>query len=76
MPGDPKRCRLNATRCLRLAGLASNPERRGRLSALAETWRKLAAQTEADQALLDTLSNLDFDAPYDALPLALHLKAA
>jgi hypothetical protein len=61
---------------LRLAGLAANPQRRETLRALAETWRKLAAQSESDHALLDTLSMLDFDAPYDALPLALHLKAA
>jgi hypothetical protein len=36
----------------------------------------LAAQTEADQALLDALSKLDFDEPYRALVLAIHLKAA
>jgi hypothetical protein len=43
--------------------------------ALAETWTRLAAELESDQALLRTLSELGFSEPYDALPLALKLRS-
>jgi hypothetical protein len=42
--------------------------------ALAETWTKLAAELEADQALLHALFELEFSEPYDAVPLALNLR--
>jgi hypothetical protein len=47
-------------------------------------WRELAAELETDQALLDTLTELDFSPqpaepqpsePYEALPYALHLRS-
>ena len=76
MPGDPEKCRLNAARYLKLSERAKNPARRQSLAALAETWAKLAAENEADQALLHTLSELEFDEPFYALPEALNLRAA
>ena len=44
MPGDPKECRLNAERCLRLGERARGQEARQNFAALAETWTKLAAE--------------------------------
>jgi hypothetical protein len=76
MPGDPEQCRLNAARCLKLSERAKNPARRQSLLALAETWAKLAAENESDEALLRTLSELEFDEPFYALPDALSLRAA
>jgi hypothetical protein len=75
MPGDPKECRFNAVRCLRLAKRARRPEVRQAFVALAETWTRLAAELESDQALLRTISELEFSEPYDALPLALKLRS-
>jgi hypothetical protein len=49
---------------------------RERLVALAETWTRLAAELEANQALLNALSELQFDEPFYAGPEALNLRAA
>jgi hypothetical protein len=76
MPGDPARCRSNAVRYLELSERAKDPVRRQTLAALAETWKKLAAELEADQALLSTLSELQFDEPIYALPEAQNVRAA
>ena len=76
MPGDPAQCRLNAVRCFKLSEHAKDPPRRQSLAALAETWTKLAAETESDQVLLRTLSELEFDEPFYAVPAALNLRAA
>jgi hypothetical protein len=76
MPGDPSQCRSNAMRYLKLSERARDPARRERLGVEAETWTKLAAELEADQALLNTLSELEFDEPFYELPTALHLRAA
>ena len=67
-------CRLNAERCLRLAERARRPEVRQSLTALSETWTKLAAQLESDEALLSALLELEVGEPYDALPQALGLR--
>ena len=67
-------CRLNAKRCLALASRAKRPEARQNFTALAETWARLAAQLEADEALLTTLLRLE-PSEYDALPRALRLIA-
>ena len=89
MPGDPHECRLNADRCSELAKTAATPELRQAFIAAAEVWRELAAELETDQALLDTLTELDFSPqpaepqpsepqpsePYEALPYALHLRS-
>ena len=76
MPGDPAKCRLNAARYSELSKRAQDPARRERLVALAETWTRLAAELEADQALLNALSELQFDEPFYAVPEALNLRAA
>ena len=76
MPGDPEQCRLNAVHYLKLAERAKDPAGRQNLTALAETWIKLAAETESDLALLHTLSELKLDEPFYAVPEALNLRAA
>jgi hypothetical protein len=77
MPGNPRECHLNAARCSELSDTAATPELRQAFIAAAEVWRELAAELEADQALLDTLTELDFtpqpsepqpSEPYEALP--------
>jgi hypothetical protein len=40
---------------------------------MALTWKQLAAETEADDALLRVFSEMEFGEPYEALPLALGL---
>jgi hypothetical protein len=76
MPGDPAKCRSNALRYFNLSQRAKDPARRERLAALAETWKKLAAELESDQALLSALSELQFEEPFYAVPEALNLRAA
>ena len=51
MPGNPEQCRLNAARCLKLAKRARRPEMRETFTALADTWTRLAAEHEFDEAL-------------------------
>jgi hypothetical protein len=68
-------CRRNSERCLRLAARARRPEMRQSLTALAETWTKLAAQLESDEALLSVLSKLEIGEPIHALTLALNLHS-
>jgi hypothetical protein len=75
MPGNPEQCRLNAARCLKLAKRARRPEMRETFTALADTWTRLAAEHEFDEALLRTISELKFSEPYEALPLALKLHS-
>jgi hypothetical protein len=75
MPGNPHQCRLNAKRCLKLAEHAKRPEKRQTFTALAETWTRLAAELEADQTLLQAISEMEFSEPYYALPSALKLHS-
>ena len=75
MPGNPEQCRLNAARCLKLAKRARRAEMRETFTALADTWTRLAAEHESDEALLRTISELQFSEPYEALPLALKLRS-
>jgi hypothetical protein len=42
---------------------------------LAETWKRLAAETESDQALFRAISQMDLGEPYEALPFALKLRS-
>jgi hypothetical protein len=42
---------------------------------LADTWTRLAAEHESDEALLRAISELEFSEPYEALPLALKLHS-
>ena len=76
MPGDPAQCRLYAARYLELSKRAKDPARRQSLAALAKLWTKLAAELESEQALLNTLSEINFDEPFYAVPEALNLRAA
>jgi hypothetical protein len=73
MPGDPRRSRLNAACCLTLARRAKRPEAQAAFAAMALTWKQLAAETEADDALLRVFSEMEFGEPSRALPLALGL---
>jgi hypothetical protein len=41
---------------------------------MAETWNQLAAETECDKPLIQAISEIGFDEPYDALPNALRLR--
>jgi hypothetical protein len=76
MPGDPAQCRLYAERYWELSKRAKNSARRQNLAALAKLWTKLAAEYEADQPLLNALSEINFDEPFYAVPEALNLQAA
>lgn len=76
MPGDPEKCRSNAKRYFKLSQLAKDSERRLKLADLADTWAKLAAELESDQALLNALSELEFEEPFYVVPEALNLRAA
>ena len=73
MPDNPEQCRLNAARSLKLAKRARKPEMCETFTALADTWRRLAAERESDEALLCAISELEFTEPYEALPVALKL---
>jgi hypothetical protein len=44
-------------------------------TALADTWTRLAAEHESDEALLRAISELQLSEPYEALPLALKLRS-
>ena len=76
MPGDPAQCRLYASHCLELSKRSKNRARRQDLAALAELWTKLAVEFEADEPLLNALSEITFDEPFYAMPEALNLRAA
>ena len=75
MPGDPAQCRSYAARYLELSKRADDPAQRQNLAALAELWAKLAAEFEADQLLLNALSEINYDEPLYAVPEALNLRA-
>jgi hypothetical protein len=76
MPGNSDQCRMNAARCSKLAERARRPEMRQAFTALADTWTRLAAELESDQALLRAISEMEFSEPYEALPLALKLRTS
>ncbi len=75
MLGDPEQCRLNAVRCLKLSQRAKDPTRRQDLASMAETWEKLAAELDSEQALLNALPELEFGEPFYGVPEALNLRA-
>jgi hypothetical protein len=73
MPGNPHVCRLNAANCSELAQTAVTSECQA-LLVLADTWKRLAAELEADQMLLQVLSELHLSSqPYEALLVALNI---
>jgi hypothetical protein len=65
------------TRTHRLTALAhiAKPEMRAAFIELAETWKRLTAETESDQALLRAIREMYLGEPYEDLPLALNLHA-
>jgi hypothetical protein len=73
MPGNPHQCRLNEARCLALARRARRSETEEAFAAMAVMWKQLAAETEADDALLRVVSEMEFGEPSEALPVALGL---
>jgi hypothetical protein len=82
VPGNPHECRLNAVYCSQLAEAAATPELRRTFDAMADKWKMLAAEFEAAQSLLRTMSEMEFGTPsqscepYEALPSALRLRSA
>ena len=72
MPGNPDECRLNAERYAELARTGV-PAECPALLALA--WKRLAAEFEADEMLLQALAELQLGSkPYEALLLALDIR--
>ncbi len=69
MSGDPHQCRCHSERCLALARRSKKAKDRETFLAMANTWRKLAAENESDAALLRAISEMElgktFDAPVD-----------
>ena len=76
MPGDAAQCRFYAARYWKLSERAEDPTRRQQLAGMAETWTKLAAELESDQALLNALSDINYEEPFHAVPEALNLRTA
>ena len=73
MPGNPHECRAAAAQCSKLAQNAITSECDA-LFALANTWKRLAAELEADHRLLQVLSELDLSSqPYEAFLFALNI---
>jgi hypothetical protein len=72
MPADPRRCRFYAARCLALAKRAREPKARQVFSEMAETWKRLA--TESDQTLFLSISEMELGEPDDAPPNPLKLR--
>ena len=73
VPGNPHECRLNAAHCSELAKTVVTSECQS-LLVLADTWKRLAAELEADQSLLQVLSELDLSSqPYEAFLFALNI---
>lgn len=75
MAGNPHKCRSHADRYLRLAKSAICPDESQNFTGLAETWSKLAAEIESDKGLLRMFLELEFSQAYEALPLALKIRA-
>jgi|KBSMisStaDraftv2_1062788.scaffolds.fasta_scaffold211945_1 hypothetical protein len=48
MSADPKECREQAKRCLRLAAEANDPVLRDSLTDTAHRWERLAAELQSD----------------------------
>ena len=44
------------------------------LTELAQTWNRLAAEIESDEALFQAISEIELGEPYEALPRALRIQ--
>jgi hypothetical protein len=53
MPGDPKKCRKRAERCIELANASNNANDRRKLTDLAATWVRLADKLERAETITD-----------------------
>jgi hypothetical protein len=53
MPGDPKICRQQASRCAELAHSARSPELKMTLIELSKNWTKFAVELERNRVLLE-----------------------
>jgi len=73
MLGSSQQCRLNAVYCLALAEQATETQSRQDLIVLADTWKRLAAERESDDALLQTMSEIELN---EGLPLTLNSRSA
>ena len=76
MLGNSQQCRLNAAHFLALAKHATGPQSRQDFIAIAETWNRLAAELESDDALMQAMSELELSEPCYDLPLALNIRGA
>lgn len=74
MPADPRQCRFYAARCFALAKARTPAEGATVFSELAETWNRLAAETESDQTQSQSISDMEFGETDDALPTAIKLR--
>jgi hypothetical protein len=45
------------------------------LTELAQTWNRLAAEIESDEALFQAISEIELGEPYEALPRALRIQS-
>ena len=61
MPGDPQKCREQASECIRLANEARSERTKRFFLDLADTWSKLAAELQDAQNFLGALSGMDFE---------------
>jgi hypothetical protein len=52
MEGDPEFYRQRAAECARLGRISTSPEVRRMFGQMAQTWRRLAAETECCEALV------------------------
>jgi hypothetical protein len=75
MLGNSQQCRLNAAYCLALAEQATEAKSRQDFIALADTWNRLAAERESDDALLQAMSEVELDEPSYDLPSALGIRS-
>jgi hypothetical protein len=68
MPGNPKKCRLHARKCRRLAITASDVLASEKFLHLAGTWDSLAAELESTHPLLAAMKDIEyqFDPPKTA----------
>jgi hypothetical protein len=58
-----------------LATRSGRPEVRHAFREIAETWNRLAAETEADEMLFRALAEIEAGEPYETLPRALNLRS-
>jgi hypothetical protein len=63
MPGDRSECRRHVLNCVKLEEKALSAADRQHLLKLATTWRQLAVELEATQAILTAISGMNDQVP-------------